>query len=141
MPTWSGVDAFRKNWSEHNNWLCPPISMIGSVINYVALCKTRGMLLVPMWPSSYFWPLIYPNGLHRASFIRDFVVINPIYSSSSNSVFFSRAPFKALALSIDCITFVNLSMRNEAPFLPLMHFYLYIKNILIRHLCTTQSRL
>ena len=101
-PGTSGVNAFCENWSDHNNWLCPPISMIGSVIKYVALCKTKGTLLVPMWPSSYFWPLIYPNGLHMASFVRDFVVINPIYSSSSNSVFSGRASFKALALSIDC---------------------------------------
>ena len=86
-PGTSGVNAFCENWSDHNNWLCPPICLIGSVLKFMALCKARGTLLVPVWPSAYFWPLIYYNGLQMASFVKNFVVVDPIYSSSCNNVF------------------------------------------------------
>ena len=56
-PGTSHVNAFTDDWSNDLNWLCPPISSIGSVIRHLKLCKAKGALLVPVWPSSYFWLL------------------------------------------------------------------------------------
>ena len=69
------MNAFTANWHHENNWLCPPIRLIGSTIRHLEVCKARGTLLVPMRESSYFLPLIYPNGLHPAAFIKDLVVV------------------------------------------------------------------
>lgn len=97
------VNAFTDNWSGENNWLCPPVSLVGSVIKHLKLCKACGTLLVPIWKSSYFWPLIYPNGLHFATFIKDFCVVKPYLTSScENSVFIGKTNFDFIALKIDC---------------------------------------
>ena len=98
-PNTSGVDAFTENWAHENNWVCPPVSLIGSVFRHMRRCKARGSILVPIWRSSYYWPLLYPNGLHLAPFVKDYMIVHPHYTSSGNNrVFVGRPAFKALAL-------------------------------------------
>ena len=96
------MNAFCEDWSETNNWLCPPISLIGTVLRFMRLSKARGTLFVPLWRSAYFWPLIYPNGIHMSSIIKQFVMVEPFYYSKFNNIFKGYPSFKALALSIDC---------------------------------------
>ena len=99
-PDTSGVDAFTENWAHDNNWVCPPVSLIGSVFRHMRRCKARGTVLVPIWRSSYFWPLLYPTGLQLAPFVKDYMVVDPHYTSrGSNRVFVGKPDFKALALS------------------------------------------
>ena len=74
-PNTSGVNAFTYNWSEHFNWLCPPISMIGDAIKHLKLCHARGVLFVPMWPSSYFWPLLDESN-HFNDFVNNYCWIH-----------------------------------------------------------------
>ena len=83
-PGTSHVNAFTDDWSSGLNWLCPPLSSIGSVIRDLKLCKAKGTLLVPVWPSSYFWPLIYPNEKQMADFI---IIERFYYSETADSVF------------------------------------------------------
>ena len=64
------VNAFTDDWSKDHNWLYSPISCIGSVLRHLTLCKARGALIVPIWPSSYYWPLIYPHGDKMADFVK-----------------------------------------------------------------------
>ena len=40
-PGTSHVNAFTDDWSRDYNWLCPPISCIGSVLRHLVLCKAR----------------------------------------------------------------------------------------------------
>ena len=77
-PQTSAVDAFTEDWSEENNWICPHVSLIGSVFRHMQLCKAHGTILLPVWQSAYFWPFLYPNALRIASFIRHFSVIDPL---------------------------------------------------------------
>ena len=100
-PGSSAVDAFTENWVNENNWICPPINLIGSVIKHMKLCKCKGTLLIPIWTSAYFWPLIYPDGRTIANFVKDFTVINPYFISySCNSMFSGFMKFKCIALFI-----------------------------------------
>ena len=101
VPGTSGVNAFTMDWSHHNNWLCPPISLIISVIKHLRLCGAEGTLLVPVWPSSSFWPILYPNGTTMASFVKDFMIVDPFYISTvTTSVFSGHQSFKSIALKI-----------------------------------------
>ena len=61
-PNTSAVNAFTENWDKEFNWLCPPISMIGSTIAHAKLCKAKGVLFVPLWKSAYYWPLLTNDG-------------------------------------------------------------------------------
>ena len=75
---------------------CPPISVITSVIQHLRKCGAAGTLLVPVWPSSYFWLIIYPTGTTMAEFVKSFVVIDPYFiSSDQTSVFSGYQSFKS----------------------------------------------
>ena len=76
-PQTESVNCFTNDWSNENNYLCPPISLIGSTIRHLKLCNASGTLIVPVWPSAYYWPLIYPCGQKMAHFIKDFLIIEP----------------------------------------------------------------
>ena len=99
-----GVIAFTFNWSGHFNWLCPPISLIGEVIIiHMRLCKARGVLFVPKWESSYFWPLLTKDEVLFLDFVIDFLLLDSFYVnySQSRSTFEGFTNFLSLALLID----------------------------------------
>ena len=101
-PGTSGVNAFTFNWKNENNWLCPPINLIGSCIRHLKICKGKGTLLIPIWESAYFWPLIYPEGKTLAFFIKHFMVIKPTFQSPiTDNVFGQGKSFDCLALKIE----------------------------------------
>lgn len=98
-PNTKGVDAFTEHWGNDNNWICPPVSLIGAVFRHMKICKAKGTIVVPVWESAYFWPLLYPGGYHLANFVRDFTVISPYYTSrGGNKVFVGRPNFSTMAL-------------------------------------------
>ena len=37
-PGTSHVNSFTADWSNHNNWLCPPVSLIGSTLKHLRTC-------------------------------------------------------------------------------------------------------
>lgn len=66
-----GVDCLAYSWHGEFCWLVPPISLIPRTIKHVQLCQCRGVLVVPVWPSSVFWPfLIHKDGTFQ-QYIRD----------------------------------------------------------------------
>ena len=75
--------------------------MIPRVINHTKFCKAYGILIVPLWESANFYPLIH-TGQHYREFVKRIMYINPFYESkASNSIFKGYTPFKSLALLID----------------------------------------
>ena len=52
------VNTFTASWSNAFNWLCPPIALIAATLKHAKLCKAKGVLMIPEWPSAYFWPLL-----------------------------------------------------------------------------------
>ena len=57
-PNSSGVDAFSYDWSNEHVLLVPPVNAIGRALAHLKLCKCKGVLVAPRWPSTHFWPLI-----------------------------------------------------------------------------------
>ena len=73
------------------------------MLRHLILRKARGALLVSIWPSSYYWPLIYPDVGKMADFVKQYIVIEPFYSAEvRESVFNGYPKFKTLVLNIDC---------------------------------------
>ena len=100
-PHTLGVDAFTEHWGGENNWICPPVSSIGAVFRHLKWCNAHGTVIVPVWRSAYFWPLLYPNGYHMASFVKDFTVSHPNYTSrGGNKVFVGKPKFTTMALYV-----------------------------------------
>ena len=60
-PGTIGVDFFMQNLNSENFLVVPPISLVPRVLHYLSIQKARATLVVPLWPSSSFWPLITSN--------------------------------------------------------------------------------
>ena len=103
-PGTSAVNSFSCHWGNNEiNWLCPPISLIGRTLKHLRNCKGKGILFVPLWSSSYYWPLLTSNGLEFEPFVKHFLVLDPYFVNYSNTrcIFDGFAKFYSLALFID----------------------------------------
>ena len=81
-----GIDAFAYNWKTEVCWIVPPPNLIPKVISHCKRCKSRGILVVPKWKASFFWPLLH-NGKNWADGL-DLLIE---YKNPAN--FFTRGPF------------------------------------------------
>ena len=82
LPGTEAGDAFTTTWVAENNWLVPPISCVSRVILHVLASRAPGSLVVPYWPSSPFWPLLFAS----AHVCQPFVTNIRIFPSS-NGIF------------------------------------------------------
>ena len=57
-PGASGIDFFAQDLSSENCLVVPPVTLVARVIHYLSLQKAMATLVVPLWPSSSFWPLL-----------------------------------------------------------------------------------
>ena len=71
QPGTEAVDAFSQDWSTENNWLVPPTVLIGRSLSHLRDRKAIGTLIVPMWKSAQFWPLLCDDGVHLNSIVRE----------------------------------------------------------------------
>ncbi|MCG7876850.1 MAG: DNA N-6-adenine-methyltransferase [Candidatus Thiodiazotropha endolucinida] len=53
-----GVDAFTAIWGNCNGYFLPPISLISRVLKQMIMCRAYGVLVLPLWRSANFWPLL-----------------------------------------------------------------------------------
>ena len=70
-----GIDAFSFDWKNENNWIVPPISIIGKVILHISDNIANGTLVVPQWESAYYWPMIMCNKTFQEN-IKDWFVFS-----------------------------------------------------------------
>ena len=93
-PGTENVDCFSVNWANDNNWLVPPISLVGKCILYLVQCKAKGALIIPKWPSAYFWPILFrENGCQEfVADVLEFTETSRVFQHGMNvnSVFGSK---------------------------------------------------
>ena len=103
-PGSAGVDAFSFDWHVENCLLVPPVCVVGATLHHLKLCKGRGVLVVPFWPSASFWPLLL-NEFN--SFILDHILVKGknvlVHGFNTNSLLGSSEFLgRILAIRIDC---------------------------------------
>ena len=103
-PGSAGVNAFMFDWSGENCLLVPPVSVAGRVLNHLYTCKAKGVLVLPLWPSAFYWPML--TGFFKP-FIKDFLIVKAtnvlILGRNVNSLLGSKdCSSMILALHIDC---------------------------------------
>jgi len=57
-PATEKIDAFSQFWRNDMNWLVPPPSMITKTLNKIKQDKAKGILIIPVWKSAPYWPII-----------------------------------------------------------------------------------
>ena len=72
-PGVEAVDAFAQNWSSDFNWWNPPFSLIGRVLCKIQQEGAKGILIVPCWPSAWWWPMLVDERGHFSAGVRDWV--------------------------------------------------------------------
>ena len=70
-PGCSGVDALAQDWRDENNWICPPVSAIVPSLRALSSCSCYGILIIPQWPSAYFWPFLRDRPSQFKSFVKE----------------------------------------------------------------------
>ena len=81
-PNTLGADAFNYDWSLNGlNWIFPPPRLILKVLRHMQLTKAEGLLLIPQWKTSYFYPVL--NNLRNTR------VVQKIACYSGKNVFIS----------------------------------------------------
>ena len=54
------VYTFTVNWSGEKCWLVLPLHLVDCALLHAEVCNSSGALIVPMWKSAAFWPLLFP---------------------------------------------------------------------------------
>jgi hypothetical protein len=104
VPGTSGVDAFSHDWSGELCLLVPPVALAGRALEHLFRCKARGVLVVPLWRSAFFWPLL--QGFFQ-QFVVDLICLSGAkvlkHGLNKNSLLGSSDfHSEVLALLIDC---------------------------------------
>ena len=68
-PGCETVDSFTVGWDDENNWIVPPIYCISRIIRHMSFGREAGTLVVPLWTSAPWWPLLAVNNQQFKSFV------------------------------------------------------------------------
>ena len=106
------------------NWLCPPVYLRCKVVRHMKLFSAKGALVVPIWRSAHFWPVLCSDGVHWSNFIHDWVILPNfpnlfIACKAKNSIFgYKPLSFVSVALRIDVSALFCASSANFSPISP-----------------------
>ena len=75
-PGLEAVDTFTVSWRNETCWWVPPLHLVCRTICHARECEAVGTLVVPLWRSAPFWPLLCPYGRHLAPFIHGWFALN-----------------------------------------------------------------
>ena len=70
-PGCETVDAFTVGWKGENNWIVPPMYSIPKIIWHMSFGKEVGTLVIPLWTSAPWWPLVVIDDQNFKSFVVD----------------------------------------------------------------------
>ena len=91
----------------------PSGGLVVDAVRVLTACSGRGTLIIPEWPSAYFWPLLHDGPSRFQSFVREVFVLPAIKDlilegpgqrqiyKSHPSVFHGCPKFRMLALRVD----------------------------------------
>ena len=106
-PGTERVNAFSTSWENENNWLVPPIYLISNTILHLLTCRAKGTLIVPLWPSAPFWPLLFVNKFQVQPYVIDLLLFD------SPSGIFTLGNYKESLLGSDSFTSSVLAVKLD----------------------------
>ena len=95
---------FLHDWHKENVLMVPPVSAVSRALSHLRLCKSKGVLIVPKWPSSHFWPLLMDEFYCHISDIKVFKGKNVLCHGLNTNSLLGASYFNGdvLAVSLDC---------------------------------------
>ena len=78
--------------------------LISRAIFHLEVCKARGVMIIPCWPSAVFWPIVFPMGGLRASVIQVLEFPDPSFvfapAREGHNTIFCPLKFKSAVLAL-----------------------------------------
>ena len=105
-PNTMGIDAFAHSWEGENLWLCPPVSKIIPTIRKLKNSMTfKGILIVPNWKASSFWPILFPSSKSKLKFINKVSEFHPLIVQNQRALspLSGKTPFTFLLIQISSL--------------------------------------
>lgn len=98
-PEALAVDAFTISWPGMC-WVCPPVSLIQSVLRRIRTSRCQGLLVVPNWPASDYYCDLFDGTSLKApfTFIDEFTPYIFQNEGARNTPLFGTPSFKFFAL-------------------------------------------
>jgi hypothetical protein len=97
------VNAFALDWSTLGEvWACPPPGLVEPVLRQFVAQKAVGILLIPRWKTSKYWPILAPEGKHFAKFVRRFLELTLVMKVGKDvlsDTFRKKSPFLVLRVN------------------------------------------
>ena len=109
-PHCSGINAFSQVWADDFNFCCPPVKEIAFVIQHLLSTPAQGILVVPMWPGSIYWPRLTVDGRH---FLPMFYRFHVFRTNFIKGRFCDKNIFNPQSKNIDMIGLVFNSSRDH----------------------------
>ena len=72
-----GFDALCYSWAEEFFFACPPPNLVGATLRHSAVCKAKGILICPVWPSAPLWSALLPDGQHFVRCVAKVEIFHP----------------------------------------------------------------
>jgi hypothetical protein len=114
-----GVNSFSFDWKECGfGYACPPVKKVIATIKHAILCGSRGVLVVPNWPASFYWKFLAFDGRHlNRMFINHMCLHLELKSGPlmKSGIFTGTPSFKMLLLYFDASVFNPLSPNVRSP--------------------------
>ena len=99
-----GVDSLTHNWHGENVLLVPPVNAIGQALTHLLACRSKGVLIAPKWPSSYFWPILLNRFNRFTTEVRVFKGRNVLCHGLNNNSILGSPDFAGdvISVALDC---------------------------------------
>ena len=118
-PGTEAVNTFKVNWAGECNWLVPPPKLVMKTLKKLQYDQAMGVLVVPMWTSAPYWPMLFPSGnLCGIEFIKSYVIFDTCIYGNIKQTAKNNCPFtgsnnvKFIALYIDFSSHVQCTDDN-----------------------------
>ena len=103
-PGTSGVNFFAQILSlKENYYVFPPVRKAVDAIFHLAKFKCSGILIIPVWPRSWIFSFIFPDGTHCAGWVKTLELISPVFISGPRvgPVFKGQKSYLTAAIQFD----------------------------------------
>lgn len=90
-----GVDSLAFSWPGETCWLVPPVPLVKYVIRHVCFCQCKGIMVIPYWLATPFWPFLVERHRFFRSFVIDFLFVENgkdvyLHEANNSSLFGSE---------------------------------------------------
>ena len=60
-----------------NNWIAPPPRLVADCVRKIKQEKCKCTMVVPIWKSAPFWPILFQGDEIKSNFVHDFIKFQP----------------------------------------------------------------